>query len=44
MYVQLFIELGWFIKFISSLLTVLEMVVIGGFLYAEVEIEDENDD
>ena len=38
--------LNWdsFIKFISSLLTVLEMVVIGGFLYAEVEKENGNDD
>ena len=38
--------LNWvsFIKFILSMLTVLEMVVIGGFLYAEVEKENGNDD
>ena len=38
--------LNWdsFIKFISTMLTVLEMIGIGGILYAEVEKEDGNDE
>lgn len=38
--------LNWngFIKYISAMLTVLETIVIGGILYAEVEKEDRNDD
>ena len=38
--------LNWdgFIKWLSTVLTLAEMIVIGGILYAEVEKEDGNND